>query len=149
VFAVYFTNLSDLAGADFQLISCDPPWAYKDTASAGERGAVFKYPVLSLEDIAALPVRQIAAKDCVLACWTTGPFLVDGSCERVIRAWGFTPKTMAFTWVKKTKHGKCSLSAWGGGREQSRVLRPRDTRKAETSIGWRAFRHRSADRSIL
>jgi N6-adenosine-specific RNA methylase IME4 len=113
VFAVYFTNLDDLAGADFQLIASDCPWRYKDTASAGERGAVFKYPVLSLEDIAALPVRQIAAKDCVLACWTTGPFLVDGSCERVIRAWGFTPKTMAFTWVKKTKHGKWF---WGMGR---------------------------------
>ena len=30
----------------------------------------------------------------------------------VMKAWGFTFKTVAFTWVKRTKHGKL---AWGMG----------------------------------
>lgn len=40
--------------------------------------------------------------------------LVDGSAERLTRAWGFTPKTMAFTWVKTTKLNKEWF--WGMGR---------------------------------
>lgn len=111
---MYVTNLCDVVGADYQIIAADPPWLYQDKAAAGHRGAEFKYPCMSLADISALPVADIAHKNSVLFMWTTGPMLVDGTAERLARAWGFTPKTMAFTWVKRTKTGKQWF--WGMGR---------------------------------
>lgn len=112
---MYFAgDLGDLAGMDYGVIAVDPPWSYKDKAAAGKRGADFKYPTMGIDRLMALPVASIAAKDCAMFMWTTGPMLVDGTAERLIRAWGFTPKTMAFTWVKLTKKGKRYF--WGMGR---------------------------------
>jgi len=111
---MYVTNLADVAGADYQVIAADPPWNYQDKAAAGARGASFKYPCMSLADLKALPIEDICARDCVLFMWTTGPMLADGSAEQLARAWGFTPKTMAFTWVKTTRTNKEWF--WGMGR---------------------------------
>jgi hypothetical protein len=41
----------------FDLLLCDVPWSYRDKSCAGERGAVFKYPVLTLKDLAALALE--------------------------------------------------------------------------------------------
>lgn len=90
-----------MAGDTFNIILADPPWQYRDKASSGKRGAVHKYDVMSVEDIAALPVSKLAADNCVLFMWITYPFLEDGF--KVIREWGFTYKTVAFTWVKRNK----------------------------------------------
>lgn len=87
----------------FSCIYADPPWRYEDTANAGKRGASHKYPVMTLEDICALPVEQIAVKDCALFLWVTPPFLMDAA--KVLDAWGFTYKTKAFTWLKYTEKG--------------------------------------------
>lgn len=111
---MYVTDLQDVVGADYHIIAADPPWNYKDKATAGQRGAEFKYPCMSLEDLKALPVADIAARDSILFMWTTGPMLVDGTAEALARAWGFTPKTMAFTWVKRNK--KAPSWFWGMGR---------------------------------
>lgn len=51
----------------------------------------------------ALPVASIAADDCVLFLWATYPNLPDAF--RVIDSWGFTYKTVAFTWIKTNKDG--------------------------------------------
>lgn len=32
--------------------------------------------------------------------WVTMPKLLDGTCMDVMKAWGYIPKTCAFTWVK-------------------------------------------------
>ena len=53
---------------------------------------------MTLADIKALPVSQWAADDCVLLLWTTDP-LLEKAFE-VIRAWGFTYKTVGFYWAK-------------------------------------------------
>jgi N6-adenosine-specific RNA methylase IME4 len=53
---------------------------------------------MSLDEIKAVPVAQWAAKDCALFLWTTDPLLEQAL--GVIRAWGFTYKTVAFHWVK-------------------------------------------------
>jgi len=54
-----------------------------------------------MDDICALPVKDIADKDCVLFLWVTYPILQD--CFKVIEAWGFKYSTAAFVWVKKNK----------------------------------------------
>jgi N6-adenosine-specific RNA methylase IME4 len=53
---------------------------------------------MTVEDIRALPVDQLAADNCVLFLWITWPNLMDALS--VIEAWGFTYKTCAFCWTK-------------------------------------------------
>lgn len=40
----------------YKIIYADPAWSYKDKALAGNRGAVCKYPVMSIKDICNLRV---------------------------------------------------------------------------------------------
>lgn len=96
-----FSGLS----APYSLIYSDPPWQYKDKALAGNRGASCKYPVMKIEDICNLPVRSLAAEDCLLAMWWVAP--MPEEAIKVVKAWGFKLKTMkGFTWHKLTKNGK-------------------------------------------
>lgn len=85
----------------FNIILSDPAWEYKDKCSAGKRGAEYKYPVMSIEDIKSLPVASLAAEDCILFMWATFPLLQEAL--DVIKAWGFKYKTIGFVWVKKNK----------------------------------------------
>jgi N6-adenosine-specific RNA methylase IME4 len=59
---------------------------------------------MSTEAIRALPVSMIAAPDCALLLWATYPMLPDALS--VIEAWGFTYKTVGFTWVKTNRSGR-------------------------------------------
>lgn len=99
-------------GRKYKIIYADPPWSYRDKALAGNRGACCKYPTQSKTWIEDLPVESIAAKDCVLFLWVTMPKLDE--CFDLIKKWGFTYKTCAFTWVKRNK--KASSWFWGMGR---------------------------------
>lgn len=99
----------------YSIIYADPPWQYRDKALAGLRGAECKYTVMTLDDIKALPIASIAAKDCWLFMWVTDPFHEAG--YEVIRSWGFTPSSGGFTWIKTTKNGKLF---WGMGAAGSR-----------------------------
>jgi N6-adenosine-specific RNA methylase IME4 len=68
---------------------------------------------MSVEEICALPIADIAAKDCVLFLWATFPNLP--AAFDVIKAWGFTYKTVAFTWVKTCRKSPgyfVSLGHW-------------------------------------
>lgn len=85
----------------YSIIYADPPWQYKDKAQAGKRGAGFKYDLQSTNWIADMPIQDISADDCVLFLWATFPMLPDAL--RVIEAWGFKYKTVAFNWVKRNK----------------------------------------------
>lgn len=89
----------------FELVYADPCWAYSDSLNNGNRGAAHKYSVMDYRDIARLPVRRIAADNCLLAMWWVGPMPLEALY--VMRAWGFELKTMkGFTWHKLTKNGK-------------------------------------------
>ena len=46
----------------------------------------------------ALPVADVAAKDCLLLMWTVS-HLQDEASD-LARAWGFTPKSLGLVWVK-------------------------------------------------
>lgn len=85
----------------YKIIYADPPWSYRDKAAAGKRGAAFKYPVMTLEDLKKLPVGGVADENSILFMWVTMPKLDE--CFEVIKAWGFDYKTVGFTWVKTNK----------------------------------------------
>ena len=66
---------------------------------------------MSMEDIKALPVAELAAKDCALFLWITFPMLREA--WSVMEAWGFTFKTVAFVWIKLNR--KADSLYWGMG----------------------------------
>ena len=90
-----------LINKKYQIIYADPPWSYRDKASAGNRGASFKYDVQDHKWICGLPVENISDDNCVLFLWITMPQLPN--VFEVIKEWGFVYKTCAFTWVKRNK----------------------------------------------
>ena len=96
----------------YGIIYADPPWQYKVYSKKGAgRSAESHYPTMSIEDIRALPVGELADRDCALFLWITFPMLLDALS--VIKAWGFTYKTVAFAWVKQNK--KANTLFWGMG----------------------------------
>lgn len=87
----------------FQVIVADPPWSPSDSLSmsAIKRGAAANYPVMSIDEICELPVKNVADSDgCVLALWVLGSMLEDGL--KVMKAWGFEQKQV-YVWVKTKK----------------------------------------------
>ena len=96
----------------YNVILADPPWSFRAWSSKGMgRSAEQHYPTMRLEDIKALPVSDLAAGDCVLFLWATFPTLKEAL--EVIDTWGFTYKTVAFTWVKENR--KSPGLFWGLG----------------------------------
>src|SRR5215471_7598327 len=86
----------------YKVIYADPPWTFSTYSHKGKgRSAEAYYDCMALADIKALPVAEWAADDCVLLLWTTDP-LLEKAFE-VIRAWGFTYKTVGFYWAKLRK----------------------------------------------
>lgn len=94
----------------FEIIYMDPPWTYDDKNTNGDRGSVCKYPILSMEQIKALPINKIAADNCTLFMWITMPLLQEGF--DVLKAYGFKYKA-SFVWVKQSKKSKNLF--WGLG----------------------------------
>src|SRR3990167_94242 len=80
----------------YQIIYADPPWEYEFSHTHSR--AINDYPVMSMEDICKLKVKEIAADDSVLLMWVTFPKLEQAF--PVIEAWGFKYVTNLFTWVK-------------------------------------------------
>ena len=86
-----------------RIIYADPPWSYSDKCDAGaiqSGGAEKHYPSMSIAELCALPVRELAEDDAVLFLWTTSPLLFE--CAPMIAAWGFKYKA-CFVW-DKVKH---------------------------------------------
>ena len=103
----------------YQVIYADPPWDYggkmqydkttiKDENVGFEKkiflsSASFKYPTVKLKQLKELDVNSIAADDCILFMWTTGPQMAN-SIE-LGEAWGFEYKTVGFVWLKPKRAG--------------------------------------------
>lgn len=66
---------------------------------------------MSIEEIKALPVGELADKNCALFMWLTFPCLYEAL--DVLKAWGFQYKTVAFVWVKQNR--KSNSLFWGMG----------------------------------
>lgn len=84
----------------YNIIYADPAWSYNDK-SMNRGGAERHYDTMSIEDIKILPINDISAENSVLFIWATFPMLQEAL--DVIKAWGFTYKTIGFNWVKTNK----------------------------------------------
>ena len=89
-------------------ILADPPWQFKLWGDGGSQRAPDRhYPTIPLEEIKALPVGELAAKDCALFLWAVQSMLPQA--VEVMEAWGFEFRTSAFVWVKE---GGAGLGYW-------------------------------------
>ena len=94
---------------NYSIIYADPPWQYQRSKVQG--AAENHYPTMGIDEIRALPVAELAEKDCALFLWVTIPCLLEGLS--VLQAWGFQYKTIAFVWIKQNK--KADSLFWGMG----------------------------------
>lgn len=82
-------------------ILADPPWPERGGGEI-KRGADRHYPLMTVNQIAALPVTALALPDSHLYLWVTNNYLPDGL--KVMAAWGFRYVT-AITWAKEGNPG--------------------------------------------
>ena len=93
-------------GEKYSIIYADPPWQFKTYSKKGQekKSADCHYQCMSIEEIMALPVNEIAEQNSILFLWVTYPMLKEGL--ELIESWGFKYKTIGFQWVKQNKSGK-------------------------------------------
>lgn len=86
------------AGAKFATIVIDPPWDWGDEGDVNQMGrAKPDYATMSIDQIAGLPVADLADIDCHLYCWITNRSLPKGFA--LLDKWNFRFITV-LTWVK-------------------------------------------------
>lgn len=104
--------MQNLLGKNYKVVLVDPPWRFNVWGKDGHgKSAERHYDTMSLDDICALPVAQIAAPDCAMFMWATWPTIF--SAERVIKAWGFKYSGLAWEWLKYNP--ATEKFAFGGG----------------------------------
>jgi N6-adenosine-specific RNA methylase IME4 len=82
----------------FVVLYADPPWQYENPPMGGSNRSIENhYPTMTLEEICALPVGDLAHENSVLFMWATSPKLYE--CMKVLDSWGFVYRT-DMVWVK-------------------------------------------------
>lgn len=93
-------------GTLYKTILADPPWEYGPWAASSnrhrpnDRPRPLPYETMTVGQICALPVADLAAEDCELYLWTTNKYLP--AAFDVIGAWGFT-YCQTLTWCKRPR----------------------------------------------
>ena len=98
----------------YNIIYADPPWKYNDKGCQGAAEKV--YPTMTVEEMANLPIKEIANDDSVLIMWATYPKMQEAL--DLIDKWGFKYKSIAFQWIKQNKSGNgyfFGLGRWTRG----------------------------------
>lgn len=105
--------MTPLPDGKFGAILADPPWRFGTWSERGrdrcpdyviprsvqrQNRPERHYKTMAIDDIKALPVAGLAARDCCLFLWTTDSFLP--LALEVGAAWGFRFKTVGFYWMK-------------------------------------------------
>lgn len=121
-------QLMELKINKYQIVYADPPWkfhlspdkAYTSKQKFDENGVQVyprldidnQYETLEAKDIAALPIQDFIDKDAACFMWTTDTHMPQAL--EIMKAWGFTYKTVAFVWEKQTNKGNpvCLLGPW-------------------------------------
>lgn len=88
----------------FSTILIDPPWRFQNRTGkvAPEHRRLHRYPTLSFEEIAALPVPKYVKERSHLYMWSPNALLFEAL--QIMKAWGFKYKTN-IVWYKVRKDG--------------------------------------------
>jgi N6-adenosine-specific RNA methylase IME4 len=99
----------------FGVVYADPPWHFKVRSPKGKGrspdGPLGHYGTMTIPELGRLPVGDLVKPDAVLLLWVLDSMLPEALALGA--TWGFTYKTVAFTWAKKAKIG--DMWAWGLG----------------------------------
>ncbi len=96
--------LETVGSQRFSTILADPPWRFLNRTGkvAPEHRRLSRYGTMTVPEICALPVAEIAAEPSHLYLWVPNALLPAGL--EVMRAWGFAYKTH-LVWRKVRKDG--------------------------------------------
>ena len=108
--------IADQPATRYRTIVADPPWDHSDGTglslsgggglvlgenwSGATRPTKVPYSVMTLVEIAALPIPDLAENDAHLYLWTTNRYLRDA--YDIVRGWGFNV-TKPLVWCKSPK----------------------------------------------
>jgi N6-adenosine-specific RNA methylase IME4 len=94
----------ELVPHKYNVVLVDPPWRFVAYSAMGEKKSPSRhYHCMSADELRALPVFDLAAKDCALVMWAYWP-LLPLALELAV-AWGFKFKSGG-TWAKRSKTGR-------------------------------------------
>lgn len=95
--------LSDIT-QKFGTILIDPPWRFSNrTGKVGpEHKRLYRYKTMSFEEIAQLPIGELALPRSHLYLWCPNALLLEALT--IVKRWGFTYKTN-IVWYKVRKDG--------------------------------------------
>jgi N6-adenosine-specific RNA methylase IME4/ParB-like chromosome segregation protein Spo0J len=85
--------------AKFSVVYADPPWNYGQKMSTAIGAPHGQYALMPLDDIKAMDVRSLAAKDSI--CWMWVPNCLIKAGIEVLEAWGFEFVTTV-VWLKNS-----------------------------------------------
>lgn len=91
-------------GQRYGTILADPPWRFVNRTGkvAPEHRRLARYETMTVPQIAALPVREVAADKSHCYLWTPNALVPEA--VKVLETWGFTYKTLLI-WHKVRKDG--------------------------------------------
>ena len=81
----------------YRVIVADPPWPYEVRQEDPSHRATHPFPQMSIAQICAEKVGEIAHENCLLWLWTTNFHIREAF--KVLDAWGFEHRTI-LTWAK-------------------------------------------------
>ena len=83
----------------YAAILADPPWPFATWSHKGQgRSGEAHYNTMTHADLEFMPVVDLAAPDSVLFMWVVQTQVPEAI--KLIDAWGFTQKSIAFAWIK-------------------------------------------------
>ena len=92
----------------YNIIYADPPWKYGDVHTWHKMGGGVSnhYQCMTIKELEEMgeTIQNIAAANCLLFMWVTFPNLNEGL--ELIKKWGFTYKTLGFSWIKTNRKNK-------------------------------------------
>lgn len=89
----------ELPKGHFSVVLADPPWPFATWSHKGQgRSGEAHYSTMDHAAIEAMPVQSLMADDAVLFLWIVQTQIPQA--VRLVEAWGFTLKSLAFLWVK-------------------------------------------------
>jgi N6-adenosine-specific RNA methylase IME4 len=99
----------------YQIIVVDPPWQIEKIQKRVRPNQVeMDYPMMSLAEIKALPISNIADDTCILFLWTIDKYLYE--TKPILEAWGFKYH-LTMSWDKTN-----GLAMYGFNRQTEFIL---------------------------
>lgn len=96
---VYHYPQPDGTPMKYGAIYIDPPWSFKNYSQKGEdKNPNQHYPCMKYEDMAVLPIGEMASDNCAMFMWIVDTHLPEAL--KLFSDYGFDYKTIAFIWDK-------------------------------------------------